>query len=49
MYGLRIVPHLADRRSKLVGFVFVVVHVGLGCWARESGDVSQIVENMLII
>lgn len=27
MYGFGIVPHLADRRSKLVGFIHVVVHL----------------------
>lgn len=31
MYGLRIIPHLADRRPKLIGFVLVVVHVDLDC------------------
>lgn len=49
MDRLRIIPHLADGRSKLVCFVLVVVHAGLGRWKRKSNGVSQTVGGMLII
>jgi hypothetical protein len=49
VYGFRVISHLADRSSKLVGFVFGIEHADLGCCERESNEGSQMVENKFII